>query len=122
MAYTDWKGQAQDYGKVNFDFVLMTHIQDIGKQLQKLPHESILPNQSEPVGTTYDDIIKSYCHMVDHLESLLESYYDEAYSKGEICKTFQQAKDKFGKLMCLCSRKNFLFTRIRVKASGEDGV
>jgi hypothetical protein len=119
----DWKGQAQDYGKVNFDFVLMTHIQDINKQLSKLPHESILPNQNEPTGTTHQDIINSYCEMVHQLAQLLKPYWDDKYilTTVENEMTFAGANLRFGLLMELCGRKNFLFTKIKVKASGEDG-
>ena len=118
----DFKGQAQDYGKVNFDFVLMTHIQDINKQLSKLPHESNVPNMNEPVGTTHRDIITSYCDMVEHLEVLLKAYHDDIYRRLVIDKSdrFERAKEMFGNLMLLCERRNFLFTKIRVKASGED--
>jgi len=118
---TDFKGQAQDYGKVNFDFVLMTHIQDINKQLSKLPHESVIPNMNEPVGTTHNDIITSYCDMVEHLEALLKPYHDDKYKAVALTgERFAKAKAMFGNLMELCERKNFLFTKIRVKVSGED--
>lgn len=123
MAGNDkWKGQAQDYGKVNFDFVLMTQIQDIGKQLARLPHESIMQGFNEPVGTTHADIIVSYCDMVEHLEFLLEAYQDEAYKKESFNDKdrFEKSKKRFGGLIRLCHRCNFLFTKIRVKASGED--
>lgn len=118
----NWKGTSQDYGKVNFDFVLMTHIQDISKQLSRLPHESIIANMNEPVGTTHADIINSYCDMVQHLEELLKPYWDEEYKKEKFEEKikFVDAKRMFGCLMQLCSRNNFLFTKIRVKVSGED--
>lgn len=122
MAYQDWKGQAQDYGKVNFDFILMTHIQDINKQLSKLPHESILPNMNEPVGTTYDDIIKSYCNMVHQLAQLLKPYWDDTYklTMVEDEYTFIGANLRFGFLMELCGRKQFLFTKIRENVAADN--
>ena len=118
----DWKGLAQDYGNVNFDFVLMTHIQDTSKQLSKLPHESIVPNMNEPVGTKYEDIIQSYCNMVEQFQELLGGYHDDEYTKLKLADVvdFKTAKVKFGHLMRLCKRCNFLFTKTRVKASGED--
>lgn len=122
---SDFKGQTQDYGKINFDFVLMTFIGDINKQLSKLPHESIIPNMNDPVGTTHEDIINSYCDMVEHLEVLLEAYHDDTYILGATLKEadrFKKAKQMFGNMMKLCERKNFLFTKIRVKVSGEDSV
>jgi hypothetical protein len=120
----DWKGQAQDYGKINFDFVLMTHIQDINKQLSKLPHESILPNQNEPVGTTYEDIIKSYCNMVHQLAQLLKPYWDDTYklTTSENETTFAGANMRFGLLMELCGRKNFLFTKIRENVAADNSA
>ena len=108
---TDWKGQAQDYGKVNFDFVLMTFIGDINKQLSKLPHESIVPNMNEPVGTTHDDIINSYCDMVHHLAQLLKPYWDDKYNLTTVENetTFVGANMRFGFLMELCERKKLPF-------------
>ena len=119
---SDWKGQAQDYGKVNFDFVLMTHIQDINKQLSKLPHESIIPNMNEPVGTTYKDIISSYCDMVHQLAQLLKPYWDDAYKLTQVEneRTFEGANMRFGFLMELCGRKQFLFTKIREKVAADN--
>ena len=118
----EWKGQMQEYGKINFDFVLMTFITDINKQLAKLPHESIAPNMNESLGTTREDIIKSYCDMVQHLEVLLKPYWDETYKaeKYEDEDAFINAKMMFGCLMELCERKNFLFTKIKTRVSGED--
>lgn len=118
----DWKGQAQDYGKINFDFVLMTHIQDINKQLAKLPHESIIPNMNEPVGTTEEDIINSYCNMVHQLAQLLKPYWDDTYklTMVESERTFEGANMRFGFLMELCGRKQFLFTKIREKVSADN--
>jgi len=120
----DWKGQAQDYGKVNFDFVLMTHIQDINKQLSKLPHESVLPNQSEPTGTTHADIINSYCEMVHQLAQLLKPYWDDAYKLTTVENemTFAGANLRFGLLMELCGRKNFLFTKIRENVAADNSA
>ena len=119
---TSWKGQAQDYGKVNFDFVLMTHIQDINKQLAKLPHESVLPNMNDLVGTTYADIERSYCAMVLQMEQLLKPYWDDIYRQtmAEDEKGFKTLNARFGYLMELCGRQQFLFTKIRVKVSAED--
>lgn len=122
LASAAWKGQSQDYGKVNFDFVLMTHIQDINKQLSKLPHESVMPNMNEVVGTTYNDIEKSYCNMVFQLEQLLRPYWDDVYraTMAENESGFKKMNTRFGYLMELCGRQQFLFTKIRVKVSAED--
>lgn len=118
----NWQGESREFAKINFDFLLMTHIQDINKQLSKLPHESVLPNYSEPVGTTYIDIITSYCNMVEHLEALLKPYHDDIYRGIEFDDKIElnTAKNKFGRLMELCDRKGFLFVKIRTKVSGED--
>jgi len=120
MAYP--KEETKEYGKVNFDFLLMTHIQDINKQLAKLPHESVMPDYNEPVGTTYKDIITSYCNMVEHLGYLLKPYWDDEFKGAKIseAKTFQTASVKFGHLMELCDRRGFLFTKMKVRASGEN--
>jgi hypothetical protein len=60
--------------------------------------------------------------MVEHLEELLSPYHDDKYtSKLDEGDKFKRAKIRFGNLIKLCSRCNFLFTKIRVKASGEDG-
>ena len=119
----DWKGKSQDYGKVDFDFVLMTHIQDTNKQLARLPHESIIPNGNEPIGTKYSDIINSYCDMVHQMAQLLKPYWDDAYKLTQVEneRMFEGANMRFGFLMELCGRKGFLFTRIKTKVSGEDG-
>jgi hypothetical protein len=120
----DWKGKSQDYGKVDFDFVLMTHIQDTNKQLARLPHESIIPNGNEPIGTKYSDIEKSYCDMVQQFSQLLKPYWDDIYREIKIEqneRTFNGSNLRFGFLMELCGRKSFLFTRIKTKVSGEDG-
>lgn len=128
MGTSNWKpgGIAQDYGKINFDFVLMTHIQDCNRQLSKLPHESIIANMNEPVGTTYADIIQSYCNMVHQLEQLLCPYWDEPYQKtirettSESENTFEKANLRFGYLMELCGRKQFLFTKIRERVPADN--
>lgn len=118
----EWKGTMQEYGKLNFDFVLMTFVTDINKQLAKLPHESVMANINEAVGTTHDDVITSYCDMVEQLERLLECYWDETYTgetfEGET--RWEKSKKRFGSLMRLCNRRNFLFTKTKTKVSGED--
>ena len=117
----DFKTDAKEFGKINFDYLLMTHIQNINQQLAKLPHESVMANMNEPVGTTYKDILLSYYNMVQHLAALLKPYWDEEYikTKKEDTVTFIAAKDRFGCLMELCDRKGFLFTKMKAKASGE---
>jgi len=121
----EWKSQAQDYGKINFDFVLMTHIQDINKQLSKLPHESIIEGMNTPVGTTYDDIVKSYCNMVHQLGQLLKPYWDDQYKLTTVPtvqneNTFEGANIRFGFLMELCGRKQFLFTKIKEMVAADN--
>jgi hypothetical protein len=110
-----WKSAAQDYGKINFDFVLMTHIQDTNKQLSKLPHEMLVQNMNDPVGTKYEDIVKSYCNMVHQLEQLLKPYWDPTYLDTMALNEdgFKPMNTRFGFLMELCGRKQFLFTKIR---------
>ena len=115
------KNDTREFGKINFDFLLMTHIQNINQQLAKLPHELVMPDLSRPVGTTYKDILLSYYNMVEHLEALLKPYHDEDYKKLSFSDNidFPTAKKKFGSLMELCDRKGFLFTKMKVKTSGE---
>lgn len=117
----DFKNSSMEFGKINFDYLLMTHIQNINQQLAKLPHESVMANMNEPVGTTYKDILLSYYNMVQHLSALLKPYWDEEYKKvkSDDAVTFIAAKDRFGHLMELCDRKGFLFTKMKVKTSGE---
>lgn len=117
----DWKAEAKEFGKINFDYLLMTHIQNINQQLAKLPHESQMENRREPIGTTYKDIITSYCNMVQHLEELLKPYHDKEYSDLKLTTdiSFASAKKMFGCLMELCDRKGFLFVKTLAKASGE---
>lgn len=121
---TSWNNtDAKEYARVNFDFLLMTHVQDINKQLSKLPHESLIADYNEPVGTTYRDIIISYCNMVEHLGQLLKPYWDEEYkkySKPLQANEFSKASDKFGYLMELMERKGFLFTKMKIRTSAED--
>lgn len=118
MGRSEIKTELREFGKIDFDFLLMTHIENINKQLAKLPHESIMANYNEPVGTTYNDIIQSYTNMVNHLEQLLKPYWDEQYNVEE-AKDFSTSKIKFGALMQLCDRKGFLFTKIRTKARAD---
>ena len=117
----DWKVEAKEFGKINFDYLLMTHIQNINQQLAKLPHESVMVGMNEPVGTTYRDIITSYCNMVQHLAELLKPYQDEDYKKLKLKQdiTFAAAREMFGCLIELCDRKGFLFVKTLAKASGE---
>ena len=118
----DWKGETKEFGKINFDFLLMTHIMNINQQLAKLPHESVMPSMNVSVGTTYKDIVISYCNMVQHLDALLKPYHDDIHKK--IKRTddvnFYSSKELFGNLMELCDRKGFLFTKMKTKVSGED--
>lgn len=117
----DFRAEVKEFGKINFDYLLMTHIQNINQQLAKLPHESIMENMREPVGTTYKDILLSYYNMVHHLEALLKPYWDEEYKRTtkDDAITFVVAKERFGCLMELCDRKGFLFVKTLAKASGE---
>lgn len=116
----EWKGDVREFGKIPFDFVLMTYIQDINKQLAKLPHESIMQNLNEPVGTTYNDIVQSYCNMVAQLSQLLKPYWDEEYILlDRSCASFAEANTTFGCLMQLCDRRGFLFSKIRSRVSAE---
>lgn len=117
----DWKAEAKEFGKINFDYLLMTHIQNINQQLAKLPHEALIANMNEPVGTTYKDIITSYCNMVQHLGELLKPYHDKEYTDLKLKEdiSFSSAKNMFGCLMELCDRKGFLFVKTLAKASGE---
>ena len=117
----EFKGDTKEFGKINFDYLLMMHIQNINQQLAKLPHESVMPSMNQPVGTTYKDIIISYCNMVQHLDALLKPYHDDQYQKvkHEDVIDFYKSKDHFGRLMELCDRKGFLFTKMKTKTSGE---
>ena len=117
----DWKAEAKEFGKINFDYLLMMHIQNINQQLAKLPHESQMENMRNPVGTTYKDIITSYCNMVQHLGELLKPYHDKEYKDLKLKEdiSFLSAKTMFGCLMELCDRKGFLFVKTLAKASGE---
>lgn len=117
------KMEIKEFGKLNFDYLLMTHILNINQQLSKLPHEMMDPNLSRPIGQTYEDIITSYSNMVTHLEELLKPYRDDIY-KGLTFSSedkFTLAHTKFGELMELCNRKGFLFTKIATRVSAEDG-
>lgn len=117
----EFKGDTKEFGKINFDYLLMMHIQNINQQLAKLPHESVMPSMNQPVGTTYMDILRSYCNMVRHLEELLKPYHDDIFKKIKTSETddFNTAKELFGRLMELCDRKGFLFTKMKTKTSGE---
>lgn len=111
----------QDFGKINFDMVLMIHIQDTCKQLSKLPHEGIMPAINNPVGTTQQDIRNSYCDMVAQLGALLSPYWDDEFINAKKdTDTFKNAIEYFSLCMKLCGRKSFLFTKIRTKVSAED--
>lgn len=44
---------------------------DLHKQVLKLPHEMQDPNQNFPVGTKYEDIVKSFCNGVDVAYAML---------------------------------------------------
>jgi hypothetical protein len=111
----------KEFGRINFDFLLMTHIMNINQQLAKLPHEMIDLNLSKPIGQTHDDIIVSYSDMVEHLAQLLKPYWDEKYiAVNSDATDFKSARAKFGYLMQLCDRKGFLYTKMKVRTSGED--
>jgi hypothetical protein len=115
----------QDYAKISFDIILMEHIQDCGKQLQKLPHEVNDPSLDRPIGQTYFDVVTSYSNLVDHLEALLKPYHDQDYQPqpspdgSDPREIFIAAKVKFEQLMCLCQRKNFLLQKVVKFADGE---
>ena len=116
------KSEIKEFGKLNFDYLLMTHILNINQQLSKLPHEMMDPNLSRPIGQTYEDIITSYYNLVVHLEELLKPYHDETYKGLTFADPdkFTLAHTKFGMLMELCNRKGFLFTKIATRVSAEN--
>jgi hypothetical protein len=117
----------QDYAKISFEVILMTHIQDCGKQLQKLPHEMVDPNLDRPVGQTYLDVVTSYSNMIDHLEGMLKPYHDPKYieslkdapDNNNAREIFLHAKERFGHLIDLCERKGFLLQKIIALADAE---
>lgn len=116
------KSEIKEFGKLNFDYLLMTHVLNINQQLSKLPHEMIDPNLSRPIGQTYEDIITSYSNMVQHLDALLKPYHDDIYKVLVIIEEdkFTRSYKQFGCLMELCNRKGFLFTKIATRVSAED--
>ena len=118
-----------EYGKITYDMILLEHIQNLGKQILKLPHETMLPDSNIPTGVKYEDIIKSYADGVEHLESMLAPYATETYREAvaglerseETLELFTYAKKKYSALMRLCDEKGFLLSKIAVKTPIEDG-
>ena len=118
----NWKGVSIDAARIDYDFLLMTHIQKISEQTSKLPHEIVSDNYSNSVGTTYADIVQSYCNMVEQLAQMLKPYWDTPYKNNRATdlNNFKTANEQFGHLIELCDRKQFLLRKTRVRASAED--
>jgi hypothetical protein len=123
--------EVSEYGRMNFDFILLDLIQCIGKQLQKLPNEQTDLNLREAVGVKRKDIILSYCDSVEHMEQLLKPYRTHEYiisvaklvrpkKNDETTEIFEYAKIKFGCLIDLCNQKQFLFGKAAQKISVEE--
>jgi hypothetical protein len=119
------KNEAESYGKLDFQMILMLHIDRCNKQLSRLPHEVLAPNMNVPSGCTHDDIITSYSELVSQFEECLRPYHDLQYSKdrAEIKKdlpSFFFAKRLFGICMRLCDRRGYLLDKGVVQVSVED--
>lgn len=65
-----------DQKKANIKYIVISFLHELGSQLLKLPHEMV-DKDIGVTGTTYDDIVRSYCDGVDHLESLLLGLTDD---------------------------------------------
>ena len=115
------------WGKIDYQLILLTHIDRINKQLTRLPHEISVPNMNTMSGCTHDDIAKSYIDLVEQMEQLLKPYHDEEFGKAKLKDTvadsqFKSSKLLFGILMDLCDRNNYLLKQAIMKVSIEPEV
>jgi len=114
----------RDFAEIRFDFILMSHIQACGDQLKRLPHEIIDASLTRPTGTTRQEIIESYCDMVEHLAELLAPYADEQFKPEtnrpeDAPEIFIFAKRNFGRCIQLCNRKGLLLEKFKAITSAE---
>ena len=113
-----------EYGKLDYQTVLMMYAQSVSMQLLKLPHEVMDTNLSAPVGQTYVQIIQSYCDSVVQFEMLLKPYHTEEYHSevSALDKTdnFKFSQAKFGALITLCDQKGLLLQTIATNTDIED--
>lgn len=65
-----------DQKKANVKYIVISFLHELGSQLLKLPHEMV-DKDIGVTGTTYEDITRSYCDGVEHLESLLLGLTDD---------------------------------------------
>lgn len=113
--------EVKEVAKITYDVVLFEHIINMGRQLARLPNENVKENINFPVGQTYEDIVRSYCDMVEHFEGLLAPYLDSEYVAIEIATPdIKQAKKKFAELIKVCARRGFLLTKVAKNVSVED--
>jgi hypothetical protein len=114
-----------EYAKLQFDFILMTHIDALNKQILRLPHEYYEEKVNSMLGCKYSDIITSYADGVEHLEGLMGPYLSDEYKKEMTTKRpttnsrdlFDYAKKKFTNIIILCDKKGLLLQKIATKVS-----
>jgi len=122
-----------EYGKLDYNLLVLDYAQAIGKQLLHLPREVVNAALNENSGCTHADIIQSYCEAVEHFEGLLSPYHTreyneeidalntEAQAEDSECTEFDYSKEKFAALMRLCDQKGFLLGKVAGKTQlGDD--
>ena len=65
--------------KFPYTAILFELVKGLTLQSLKLPHESIIANMNEPVGTTEQDIVFSVVRGVRMLHSILNPYFDDVF-------------------------------------------
>lgn len=95
-----------DQKKANIKYIVISFLHELGSQLLKLPHEMV-DKDIGITGTTYDDIKRSYCDGVEHLESLLLGLTDDIKTYLEDVGKIKE-KDEFAlakkKVKCLVAQ------------------
>lgn len=117
--------------KFSYTSILYEVVKGITLQSLKLPHELVVANMNEPVGTTEEDIILSIARGVDMLQSILDPYCDEQFFEEytPVCEEFQNlteiheiynnSMDKLACIFRLMDRKSMLLIEDEMDIADE---
>ena len=113
------------HGAINPAYLISKRIDRLGAQLDKLPHESVLPGYNEPTGVTYADIKQSFVDGLNFLTGMVAELDDpEKPILVEEVTDFAGAFKQFRAIMKLLNNKNMFFKRTKTGELDvdDDGV
>jgi len=106
-------------GTLDYRLIIMRQLDRCGLTLARLPHETVMQNFNEPVGTTYKDIQNSFFDGVRLVEALIEPYRDGTYNEtyNRLVAEYKNSEkkdianlffDRYAAVISLCARLGLL--------------